>query len=286
MDANFIEEFWQDLSEDIRKNRIALPSLPEITLKTRKLLDNQNTNANMVARAISADAVLTTRLIRVANSPLYRGSSHIDDVRTAVTRLGNLTVRHIVTNLAMQTLYQCSLPPQIRKLLVESWEHSLVVASIAYFLARKTGLLNPDEAMLAGLIHDIGTLPILEYAELYPELLKDDTLLHQVIMTLHPRVGEMILRTWEFAPALVSAVADHELKAYNPVGITANYTDLVITANLLSSLLNRRQHRPQPPVDWANIPSFRRLNLMPEETIASIREAREELVQIQQLFKG
>lgn len=281
----FIQHFWDDLSTDIVKNRIPLPTLPEITLKTRKLLDDRDTPFAKVSRVIGADAVLSTRLLRVANSPMYRGNNSIDDVKSAVTRLGNTTVRNIVSSLAMQTLYQCSLPKEIKRLLLENWAHSLKTAAIAYFLAKNFTRLNPDEAMLAGLIHDIGTLPILEYAELYPELLHDESMLRAVIHELHPRVGRLILESWNFSEELTNVVAEHEDLTRDP-GSEADYVDLVIVANLLSHIGRKTPHPAHSKIDWLSVSAFRRINLAPEDAITTIKEACNELADIQKLFSS
>ena len=70
-----IEQFWQELVADIKANRVILPALPDVALKVRKLLDTPGTTAGKLASAIKADAVLTMRLLRVVNSPLYRATA-------------------------------------------------------------------------------------------------------------------------------------------------------------------------------------------------------------------
>lgn len=199
MASQQIEIFWNDLVADIRTNRVILPALPEIALKTRKLLEDRNVTTSQIARVIGADAVLTTRLLRVVNSPLYRTQDPIEDVRTAITRLGNSNVRSVVTSLAMEQLYQSKLAsPLKRKLLARNWEHSVHVAALSYIIADNYTPLNADEAMLAGLVHNIGELPILEYAELLPDIAADETALNRLLEVLHTRVGALVLGSWKF----------------------------------------------------------------------------------------
>lgn len=281
MASNQIEQFWHDLVSDIKANRVVLPALPDIALKTRKMLDDPKVTASQVAKVINADAVLTTRLLRVANSPLYRTRSQIEDVRTAVTRLGSANVRSVVTSLAMEQLYQSKLAsPVKKKFLSRNWEHSVHVAALCHIIADTYTSLKPDEAMLAGLIHDIGKLPILEYSELLPDIMENENALNRLLEVLHTRVGALVLRAWKFPEDLISAVAEHENLQRDP-GTDPDYGDVVLVANLLSYIGTDHRHTR---LDWSTIPAFSRLALTPEESIEVIKNAREQIQEIKQLF--
>lgn len=282
MASTQIEQFWQDLVTDIRANRVVLPALPEIALKTRTLLDDPKVTAAQVAKVISADAVLTTRLLRVANSPLYRTRSQIEDVRTAVTRLGNANVRSVVTSLAMEQLYQSKLAsPVKKKFLTQNWEHSVHTAALCHIIADTYTPLKPDEAMLAGLIHDIGKLPILEYSELLPDIMENENALNRLLEVLHTRVGTLVLKAWKFPEELINAVSDHENLQRDP-GTDPDYGDVVLVANLLSHVGTDHRHTR---LDWSTIPAFSRLALTPEESIEVLKNAREQIQEIKKLFQ-
>lgn len=276
-----IEQFWQELVTDIKGNRVILPGLPEVTLRVRKLLDaDAGATAGKIATAISADAVLSTRLLRVVNSPLYRGATAIEDIKGAVTRLGNANVRSIVTSLAMEQIYQSRVAsPQKKRMLARNREHGMMVAALSWFIASRYTTLNAEEAMLAGLIHDIGKLPIIEYAELSPEL-ADETVFDRLLEVLHPRVGALMLRSWKFSPELITAVAEHEDIYRNP-HTPIDYTDVVIVANLLGHV---GSDHPTTRLDWSIIPAFTRLALLPEESIEAMRNAREQINGVRQLL--
>lgn len=283
MAATQVEQFWQDLVNDIQTNRLVLPALPEIALRTRKLLDNSKSTSRQIARAISADAVLTTRLLRVVNSPLYRTYHQIEDIKAAVTRLGNVNVRSIVTSLAMEQIYQNKLAsPFKRRYLAKTWEHGILVAALSYIIADHYTGLNPDEAMLAGLIHDIGKLPIIEYSEMLSDFNEDEKSMDRLMEILHPRVGALVLRAWKFPEEIVNVAADHEKLDRFP-GTDADYTDIVIVANLLSHIGTDHPHTHR---DWSAIPSFERLALTPEESIDVMRNAREQINEIKRLLAG
>jgi putative nucleotidyltransferase with HDIG domain len=283
MASNQIEQFWQDLVKDIRANRLVLPALPDIALRTRKLLDNPQATSTQIARVISTDVVLTTRLLRLVNSPLYRARHPIDDVRTAVTRLGSVNVRSMVTSLAMEQIYQNKLASPFKKrYLVRNWEHGILVAALSYVISDCYTGLDPDEAMLAGLIHDIGKLPIIEYSELLSDFNENERQLDHLLDVLHPRVGALVLRAWKFPPELVAVAAEHENLDRAPES-DADFTDVVIVANLLSHV---GTSHPHTRLDWSSIPAFERLALTPEESIDVMKNAREQIHEIKRLLAG
>ncbi len=281
MASSQIEQFWRDLVADIKANRIELPALPDIPLKVRQLLDKGNVTSDKIARVINADVVLSTRLLRVVNSPLYRTSRQVDDVKAAITRLGYTNVRNIVTTLAMEQLYQHKLASPLKiRILEQIWSHSVNVAALSHVIARQYTSIKADEAMLAGLIHDIGKLPILEYSDLIPELAENEQALNKILAVLHTKVGTLTLRAWKFSPELVMAAAEHENLQRAP-GMDGDLTDVVIIANLLSHI---GTDHPLTREDWTGIPSFQRLALTPEESISILNDAKEEIAEIKQLF--
>jgi putative nucleotidyltransferase with HDIG domain len=276
-----IEQFWQDLIRDIKNNRVVLPALPEVALRTRKVVDSGQVNSTEIAKVISADAVLSMRLLQVANSPLYRTSQLIDDVKTAVTRLGTTNVRSLVTSLATEQLFQNKLAsPMKKRMLAQYSEHSVHVAALAHVLADRYTSLDPDEAMLAGLIHDIGKLPIMEYSEYLPDLASDERKFSKVLEVLHSRVGALILKAWKFPEELVNVAAEHE-NLLRDENTDADFTDVVLIANLLSYVGTDHSYTK---LDWSEIPAFRRLALTPEESIEVIKDAREEITELKRLF--
>ncbi len=275
-----IEKFCKDLIADIKANKITLPALPEVALKARKLLNDKGTTSNQISKVISADVVITTRLLRVVNSTLYRTHNQVEDVKMAITRLGNAHVRSLVTSLAMEQLYQAGLSNEVKKKLKENWKHSLHVAALSFVIARDYTELSPDEAMLSGLIHDIGALPILEYAELLPDILSNEVALDRLVFLLHTKIGHLILKKWNFPDELVTVAREHENLARDS-GINPDYTDIVLVANLLSHV---GTNHPNTKLDWNSIPAFNRLAMTPEESIAAIKGAHEEIIEIQNIF--
>jgi HD-like signal output (HDOD) protein len=246
----------------------------------RKLVNDPASTDRQISRLVGADPALTARLLKVVNSPAYRSQSKIENIQTAVTRLGRQQVRNLVTALVMQQLYQAKGTQLTRQRLKTLWTHSAKVATLSYVLARRFTQLQPDQALLGGLIHDIGVLPILRRAEAYPELANDAEALEEVISHLHTIIGPFILDEWNFSPELIAVASQHE-DLWRSEGPEVTYVDVVIVANL-HSYLGTQHHLTQK--DWSEIPAFAKLGLTPEESISTIESARAELQDLRNLF--
>ena len=277
MDA-LVDKFVGELLDDIKQNRLKLPILPEVAFKVREAVNNPDAAANTIAKAVSSDASIAARLLQVANSPLYRGNSAISNVQNAITRLGAPLVRNLVTSLILKQLFQ-SKTPALKQRMQALWEHSTQVAAISHILARKLTRLKPDEAMLAGLIHDIGALPILVKAESAPELIANPAALEELIAKLHASVGRLILEAWKFPPELVTVAAEHE--NLRRVSDQLDYTDIVTVANLHSYLGSKHRHAG---VRFTEVPAFTKLGLTPETSVATLEEAAAEMKEVKALL--
>lgn len=187
------QSFLVELRSAIASGSITLPTLPDVAIKVRDAVDGESASAREIAEIVTTDPSISVRLLQVANSPLYRGRTPIEDVHTAIGRLGTRMVRSLVTSLAMQGLYNAAsgaLDRRFRK----QWEMSVEVAGMSRVLARLQPQLNAEQGMLAGLIHSIGTLPILVYAESIDELNHDEEQLDTLLERLSPL---LVNRYWK-----------------------------------------------------------------------------------------
>jgi putative nucleotidyltransferase with HDIG domain len=160
--------------------------------------------------------------------------------------------------------------PQVEKL----WKHSILVASLSYVLAKKRTRLNPDEAMLAGLLHDIGEFYILTRVKDYPDLFADEAATNEIIANWHAEVGRAILESWEIPEEIATAVQDHEVfDRIHPA--PADLTDVIMAANILSG-----EDMPES-LNWETAPpAFGQLRLDSETCSMVMLESEEEMKQI------
>ncbi len=249
------EKVRQEIVTAIEKDQLVLPTLPEVALKVREVADDPNADIDKLTGVIGNDAALSARIIRVANSPLLRASRAIEDLRTALMRLGIQYTCNIATGLAMEQMFQAT-SDLVDMRMREVWSRSSEVAGISHVLCKHYTKLRPDQATLAGLVHKIGVLPILTYAEDHPALLKDSFTLDAVIDELHAPLGDLILKTWGFPEELAHIPTQHvDFTRSIP---KADYADIV-TVTMLQSYLG--SNSAMTKIDFTQVKAFERLGL-------------------------
>lgn len=247
-----------DLTQAIENDELVLPTLPEVALSVRRAAQDPDISISTLASEIGSDAALTTRLIKVANSPLLRAHKDITDLHTAISRLGINYTCTLATGLAMEQIFQATSPVVDRKMR-EIWRKSSEIAGMCYMLCRHYTRLAPNEATLAGLVHRIGALPILTYAEQHPEVLTDARALDQVIEQSHSVLGDRILRHWEMPEPIVSVPGNY--LDFTRDSLRVDYIDIVQVATLLSYI---GTDHPCTELEWSRIPAFAKLGLDPD----------------------
>jgi HD-like signal output (HDOD) protein len=279
MQFKSVQDFLVHVQIELEANRLILPTLPDIALKVRDSVAKGDASASELADMIVTDPALSARLIQVANSPLYRGANEIRNIQMAVTRLGNSTIRTLITSLVMQQMFKpttATLEHYFRTI----WEQGVNVSAISRALAAFVPQLNPDEAMLAGLIHQIGKLPILTLVEKIPEFKDSPSRLEKLLEKAHPHVGKLIMETWNF-PKELKLVASEYVDFQRDHEGPADYVDLVQVAFLQS--IAGTDH-PACRVDWATVPAFAKLGLEADAEILEIEGVSEEIELAQSMF--
>jgi len=272
-----VDKFIAEIMGDLKANRIELPTLPQVAIKISRIVEDHNSCAKDIAKIISKDPALSARIIQVANSPLVRGDKKIENVHASITRMGSEMVKNIVTAFLVKQLFRTK-NKILQNRMIELWHHSAHVAAISHVLAKKFSRLKPDEVMLAGLLHDIGKLPILAKARKIIDLDANLPALDLVIKKLHAALGKTILQTWNFESALITVAAEHERT--NRDSKVLDHTDIVIVANLHSFI----GKKDASVMDWNEIPAMKKLNLDADTSVDVLKEAHKEISEIQKLF--
>lgn len=276
-----VDQIIAEILSDLKANRLQLPTLPQVAVKINDIIDSPDATAKKVAKVLGADAALSARLIQTANSPMIRTSTTVENVQTAVTRMGMMTVRNLVTSFLVRQMFHTRYRA-LKQRILTLWNHSIHVAAISYVLALRFTDLKPDEAMLAGLVHDIGKLPIIAKAENHPQLASDPEVIDDLSVRLHPVLGKVILQAWHFAPEFVTAAAEHDNLQRQSDEL--DLADIVTVANLHSYTGNGKAHNPHQNADWNSVPAFRKLGLDPIDSLDVLYEAHDEIREIQRLL--
>lgn len=195
---------------DITASPDDLPVWPKAAQLVMRALANADTGARELAQVAKSDPVLASGVIRVANSALFGGQRAISDLSRAVTQIGVPSARKILLGLAVRPLFASS---SLKVL----WTHSLAAANAAHHLGDVSGRCNPEEAFLAGLVHDIGRLLIhrvpVDAQDRYQSLIEKgcpDVMVERLVFRQdHAAIGSELLRYWSFSEELCEAVMYH-----------------------------------------------------------------------------
>ncbi len=250
------DSFVEQLRQDIDSKHLTLPTLPEIALKVRDALQDDNTDARKIAELVSQDAAISARLVQVANSAMYRGPKPFDSVQGAVTRLGLRMVRSLVTSLAMKQLFQATsstLDQEFRHV----WDDALQIAAISRVLSHNLRHIDTEQATLGGLIHNIGALPILTRIEETYGFEAEDLGIQELVEAATPEVGRRVLEHWEFPENLI-AIPEGCMDPGYDGGSTADMVDVVLVARLQHIAATTD---PDSWQTWQQVPSFAKVGI-------------------------
>ncbi len=253
-----IADVERSILEAIRADALTLPTLPEVALRVKEVASKPDTDINTLYRVISTDASVSARILKVANSPLMRrGDNEVTDLKVALTTMGTKYASNLALGVAMAQMFQ-SKNDVIDKQLKATWTLSSEVAGLAQAFCQFADGLEPSVGMLAGLVHRIGALPVLTFAEQNEKLSKNEDFLLEVIETLHPYLGSQILRNWGFSDSIVD-VCQHYLDFEREVE-AADYVDVVTVAVLENPGVS---DQALANVDHSKVGAYARLNVNP-----------------------
>ncbi|MEM7253901.1 MAG: HDOD domain-containing protein, partial [Pseudomonadota bacterium] len=269
---NYENQVRFSILQEFAADQFELPSLPEIALKVRQAVSDPEVTASSVERIVTADPAVAARLIQVSNSPAYAGTTKVETCRDAVIRLGLPTTRELVTALIMRQMFESKVP-FISKRMRSVWSHSTHVGAVACELALMVKGFNPDRALLAGLVHDIGVLPVLKKIEQDSDLIRSTGELEGLLTKLRGEVGSLVLRHWDFPEDIILTALEAETWHREHDG-PADYCDLVLVAQVFSYM--GTPHFSKLP-NVTTLSAFQRLGLNdvdPSKTLEALERAR------------
>jgi putative nucleotidyltransferase with HDIG domain len=236
--ADPLFQFLQDLAAELSQGKISFPTFADATLKVRMALNDPAIDADRLARLLSTEPLLATRLLRVANSAAYMTSGKpAVDVRSATVRVGFGAIRALSVNVALEQLAQMKELKPVLGVARELLAHSVDVAALASVIARTMTRVNPEEALFAGLVHDIGRFYLLSRASRYPALDLHGPDVAALQDEWHAGVGHAILTSLNVPEEIADAVNHHEEPLANP--------EPRHLASVLN-IANRVSHGPNP----------------------------------------
>ncbi len=277
-----------ELVKDIR----GLVTLPHVYIQIGRLVDDPKSSSADIAKAAGQDPSFTLRLLRVANSALYRFPSAVETVAKAVSIIGTSQIRNLALSMSVASSFK-GLPNELVSM-DNFWRHSLLCALTARHLAKLIGRCDPDALFTAGLLHDIGELIIFNRL---PEQAKEVLLMvldsgeeiqvqkaeQQVLGFDHSDVGGELAKEWHLPPLLEECIAHHHDIARSQRH--RRETALVHLANGIAIMAELDSLDPLdvPPFD----PAAWELTGLSKDCIEpAVREAQAGIIEIERLFTG
>ncbi len=256
-------QFAEKLINDIHDGKLKLPTQPEVAVRLRECAEDPNITPAKLAHVISHDPAMTAKFIQIANSPLNRGTIAIDSLPNVINRLGLRYVCNIATGLAMEQIFQAT-NENIDKLMYDAWTSSAYVAAYSHVLAKHYSTIPSDVASLAGLMHQIGILPILSYVQDHDEIANDMPFLMLLIKEHHAKIGEAVLKSWKFSPEIYTLPQ----KIYASQTSEGKETDLIyiVQAALVKT---KDENKNFIEIDSLSDDVFKKLRIEKEEVLQS-----------------
>lgn len=168
-------EIFQTIAADAARGELAFPTSARVALKLRQALADPDCHVEAAAKLVQAEPLLAARVVAMANSVAYnRSGREFTDVRTSVSRLGFSTLRSLAMALVTRQLAGQPATPVLQQMTAQLWQHTAHVASLAHLIAQRVTKVDPETAMFAGILHEVGGFYLLSRAAEFPALLDGD----------------------------------------------------------------------------------------------------------------
>jgi HD-GYP domain-containing protein (c-di-GMP phosphodiesterase class II) len=227
-------EIIQDIINKYKKDEIELPVLSRVVHEIQDVMSNPTTTVDQLATIIERDAVISVRLIAVANSVIYRGTGKVVTVREAIPRVGVKETHSIVTTISNKSIYETK-EKKFKSTMEKLWLHSLASGYVAKALSMELKFGEIEKYYFMGLVHDIGKVLLLKaFSDMHA---KNESLYIDEIMAAiheaHTSFGGAILRKWGYSETLVRIPLLHEGPDFR-----SDADREILTINLASSIAN------------------------------------------------
>jgi HD-like signal output (HDOD) protein len=246
-EADVAFTFVQALASELSGGKIELPGFPHIVMRVQKVLGDEKADAGRIVKVLGTEPVLASQMVRMANSAaLNPARARIADLRAAVARVGLDTVRSATIAFAMRQLRDAPSLKGLEAPLGMLWRRGVLVASLSCVVARRLTSVNPDTALLAGLLQGIGRLYILTRASSHRTLFADQASYQAIEHDWHLSIAAALLENWGIADEIVQAVHESENFERDTRG-PLSLTDVLIVGTILA------EHHNQPQVLQAQV---------------------------------
>lgn len=268
----------------LQSNQCELPTLPDLAIKISRAIDDPETTNQDVARLIQIDPALSARVLSVVNSAAFGAMGKITSIQQAAGRLGRNKVRSLVYSCLLKSIFSIEFPA-LKIRMQALWQHSAEVAALAFVLGRASPGIDPEQAMLAGLVHDIGAIAVICAAGQFPLLAEREELLEFATAELRVELGLRVLAQWGLDGELGDVVRDAE-NWWRTGSAIAETADVVMLAQM-HAMIGTPAQRQLPSI--AQVPAFAKLaggELSPRASLNLLELAAAEVREVHALISA
>lgn len=268
-------------ADHYQSHELEIPSLPEVAVKLRNAIQ-KDVNLDAAVRIIQLDPVISAKLIEVANCPLYLTVVPAKNLLEAVNRIGLNATRNLVVALSLKQIFK-SKSPLIKDRMEKLWKQSLYLSALCQVLAASSQQAKSEDALLAGLVCDIGSIPFLNFVANLPDEFINETEIKQALPVVVGPVSATVLNEWQFSEEFID-VALNSRNWYQNLGDDLSLTDIVVLSRL-HALIGRKATSDLPAI--AAIPAASKLKgmaLSPENTLAILHDAKNKIHEALAIF--
>ncbi|HNY65558.1 MAG TPA: HDOD domain-containing protein [Deltaproteobacteria bacterium] len=284
-DAGSRGAFIESIINRFKRGEIDLPSLPQINMKFKELVEKGATLQN-IAELLRQDAAISTKLISISNSPYYRGLTENKTLESAISRLGIEATKGTVNAIANRALYTTS-NRKYTQIVEDLWEHSLSCAYATQLTAKALGLRLKEDPFTLGLLHDIGKLILIQVvgeAEKRTQAANQEEVMEMFksLDAYHGRTGAILLKKWGFSDTYIAVSHFHD--ALDKTDTLTKELQVVHFANLLVKDMGFGQSEPiRVPLEETESCALLKV---PPETVEDIKaKTREQIDNIKQFLE-
>lgn len=228
LDITQTREFFEDFKHELQLQHVRLPSLRASASQALRITSDENSSPELIIEAIGRDPGIAAKLLKMSNSALFNADGPVRDLPTAIERLGPFAAKEITACFAFRDVFK-NMSAELNAMLEEQVECSRQVSAMAAVIAEMTDTVDPKLASLAGLLHNVGVLPVFGYATRNVAYAMNSNLVSRAIERLSQEVGVLIAKKWRFGDKIIKSLEEGSNWMYDSGG-ECDLTNVILTA--------------------------------------------------------
>lgn len=228
LDITQTREFFEEFKQELHLHHVRLPSLRATASQALRTTSQDDVTNQEIVEAISSDPGIAAKFLKMSNSALFSSEGPVRDLQKAVERLGTFPSKEITACFAFRDVFK-NMSPELNEMLKEQVQASQQVSAMAAAVAEMTDAVDPQVAALAGLLHNVGVLPVFGYATRNVAYAMNSNLVARAIERLAEEVGVLIAKKWRFGDEIIASLEEGSNWLYD-AGDTCDLVSVILTA--------------------------------------------------------